>query len=80
MEKPAETLSFESSLKALEKIVTELEKGDLALEAQLKSFEKGVALSRECMQRLEEIERRVEYLIQGADGKLVSKDFDPIKE
>ena len=41
--------SFETSLKELEKIVAELEKGDVPLESQLKSFEKGVSLSRDCI-------------------------------
>lgn len=67
---------FESSLKELETIINQLEKGDLPLENQLKSFEKGVALSRECLKRLEEIEKRVETLVQGADGKLESVPFD----
>lgn len=71
-----ETNSFETSLKDLEKIVAELEKGDLPLENQLKSFERGVALSRECLKRLEEIERRVETLVQLPDGKLGTTPFE----
>jgi exodeoxyribonuclease VII small subunit len=76
MEKASDTLSFETSLKELEKIVAELEKGDFPLESQLKSFEKGVSLSRECMKRLEEIEHRVELLMQSQDGKLTTAPFD----
>ena len=71
-----EQVSFEVSLKDLEKIVGELEKGELPLEDQLKSFEKGVALSRECLKRLEEIERRVEKLMQSADGKVAAQTFE----
>jgi len=74
-ESKAQTSSFESSLKDLEKIVAELEKGELPLESQLKSFEKGVALSRECMSRLEEIERRVEKLVQTPEGGLATEEF-----
>ena len=70
-----ENVSFETSLKELEKIVGELERGDTPLEAQLKSFEKGVALSRECMKRLEEVERKVELLMQNPDGSLVTAPF-----
>lgn len=73
---PLETnLSFEVSLKELEKLVVELERGELPLEAQLKSFERGVALSRECMKRLEEVEKRVELLTQNGDGKLSTTPF-----
>ncbi|MBI4402547.1 MAG: exodeoxyribonuclease VII small subunit [Deltaproteobacteria bacterium] len=74
--KPSE-ISFETSLKELEKIVAELEKGELALESQLKSFERGVALSRECLKKLEEIEKRVETLVQQPDGKLTPVPFEP---
>ncbi len=71
-----DSVSFETSLKDLEKIVADLEKGDLPLETQLKSFEKGVALSRDCMKRLEEVERRVEQLMQNPDGSLASAPFE----
>ncbi len=71
-----ESTSFESSLKELEKIVAELERGELSLENQLKSFEKGVSLSRECMKRLEEVERRVETLMQAPDGQVNSAPFE----
>jgi exodeoxyribonuclease VII small subunit len=67
---------FEASLKELESIIGQLEKGDQPLENQLKSFEKGVALSRECLKRLEEIEKRVETLVPGSDGKLSTTPFE----
>lgn len=72
----AET-SFESALKELEKTITELEKGDLPLESQLKSFEHGVSLSRDCMKRLEDVEKRVELLMEKSDGSLTTTPFDP---
>jgi len=70
------SVPFEHSLKELEKIVGELEKGELALEDQLKAFEKGVALSRQCMKRLEEVEKKVEFLVQNAEGQLATQPFD----
>lgn len=72
--------TFETSLKELERVVAELEKGELPLEDQLKSFEKGVSLSRECMKRLEEVEKRVELLVQNGEGKISSSPFDAINE
>ena len=60
-------LPFETSLKELEKIVSQLERGDVPLEDQLKAFEKGVLISRECLKGLEETERRVELLVSGGD-------------
>lgn len=73
--KEPKTRSFETSLKDLEKIVGELEKGDSSLEAQLKSFEKGVALSRDCMKQLEEVEKRVELLIRDSENQLKSTPY-----
>lgn len=60
--------SFENSLKELEKIVRRLENGDLALEESLKLFEDGVKLSRECQERLNQAERRIEILLKDEDG------------
>lgn len=63
--------TFESSLQELEKIVRRLEDGDLPLEESLKLFEDGVRLSRECQERLNHAERRIEILLQDEEGKPV---------
>jgi exodeoxyribonuclease VII small subunit len=60
--------SFESSLKELEQIVQQLEGGDLPLERSLELYEQGVRLYRECQQRLDEAEHKVEILLKGSDG------------
>ncbi|MEO8041041.1 MAG: exodeoxyribonuclease VII small subunit [Acidobacteriota bacterium] len=62
--------TFESSLAELEKIVEQLENGELSLEESLKLFETGVKLSRECRERLSDAERRIEVLMKDGDGKL----------
>ena len=69
--------SFETSLAELEEIVARLESGDLALEASLELFEKGIKLSRECRKRLSSAERRIEVLIKEADGSLATREFQP---
>jgi exodeoxyribonuclease VII small subunit len=53
---------FETAIAELESIVKKLEEGDLALEASLQLYERGVHLSRFCHGRLEEAERRIEIL------------------
>ena len=53
---------FETAIAELETIVKKLEEGDLALEASLQLYERGVQLSRFCHSRLEEAERRIEIL------------------
>lgn len=71
--KKAQTQSrnFETSLTSLEKIVRELERGDLPLEKSLELFEEGVKLSRECQERLSEAERRIEVLLRDGEGRPV---------
>jgi len=69
--------TFEASLSQLETIVKKLEDGDLPLEESLKLFEKGVALSRECRERLTEAERRIEILIKDSEGKPAVSELDP---
>ena len=61
--------NFETSLNALERIVRDMEQGDLPLEKSLELFEQGVRLSRECQERLAEAERRVEVLLRDAEGR-----------
>lgn len=55
--------TFEQTLNALEKIVNELEGGDLPLEKALKKFDEGMALSRQCSAMLDETEKKVTQLL-----------------
>jgi len=67
--------SFEASLEALEKIVHQLENGDLPLEKSLDLFEQGIRLSRECQDRLTQAERRIEVLLRDNQGRTVVSPF-----
>lgn len=69
IKKEAKNVSFEMQLALLEKIVRELERGDLPLEKSLELFEQGVKLSRQCQERLNEAERRIEVLLRDGDGR-----------
>ena len=69
--------TFEASLAELEKIVEQLENGDIPLEESLKLFEIGVKLTRECRERLTEAERRIEVLMKDGDGKLNLSELSP---
>ena len=69
--------TFEASLNELERIVNQLEDGDLSLEESLKLFEEGVKLSRECQQRLAQAERRIEVLLKDADGNPALERLEP---
>jgi exodeoxyribonuclease VII small subunit len=74
--KPVE--SFEACLDELEKVVRELEGGDLTLERSLELFERGMTLSETCRTQLEAAETRVDMLIR-KDGKMVAEPFRPDK-
>ena len=74
--KPVET--FENCLEELEKVVKELEAGDLPLERSLELFERGMGLSDSCRKQLEQAETRVEMLIR-KEGKMVAEPFRPDK-
>jgi exodeoxyribonuclease VII small subunit len=66
---------FEECLDRLEKIVEELEKGDVPLEASLTLFEEGINLSTACRTELEQAEGKVEILLK-KNGKLQAEPFD----
>lgn len=68
------TYPFETSLSQLEKLVQQMEEGDLSLEESLKTFEKGVKLARECQTALKDAEQRVKLLIE-QNGDLEETDF-----
>lgn len=69
-----ENNTFEQSLKDLEKIVLELEKGEMSLDDSISSFEKGIALSRECSKKLDEAEKKINVLVSAENG-LEEKTF-----
>ncbi|MGH8213855.1 MAG: exodeoxyribonuclease VII small subunit [Rhodanobacteraceae bacterium] len=58
---------FEQSLDELEKLVARLEGGELSLDESLRSFERGIALFRECQSALEQAELRVKLLLDPND-------------
>lgn len=68
--------TFEASLEALERIVRQLEDGDLPLEKSLELFEQGIRLSRECQERLSQAERRIEILLRDNQGRPVAAPFN----
>jgi exodeoxyribonuclease VII small subunit len=72
-------VAFEASLDELERVVKELEKGELTLERSLELFEKGIKLTEQCKKQLEEAETRVELLVKRG-AKTVAVPFDPTQE
>jgi exodeoxyribonuclease VII small subunit len=81
---------FERSLAELEGLVERLEQGDLPLDEALSTFERGVALTRDCQASLQAAQQKVEILLKrsgeteirpfsvgsDADGALIDEDPD----
>jgi len=67
---------FEECLDRLDKIVGELEKGDVSLDRALELFDEGMKLSGSCRKELEEAEGKVEILLK-RNGKLQREAFEP---
>ena len=66
---PKET-SFETALARLEEIVDKLESGKLTLEESMACFEEGARLQKFCSEKLAAAEKKIELLVQKADGAL----------
>ena len=67
--------NFEQAMKELEKIVEELESGELPLEKALKKFEEGMTLSGFCSKMLDETDARITMLVSSPDGTLEKQAF-----
>ena len=72
-------VKFEKAMTRLEKIVEELEQGDLDIDKSLEIFEEGIKMSRACSKKLNEAEAKIEKLTKGKKGELVTELF-PVSE
>jgi exodeoxyribonuclease VII small subunit len=61
--KKSADFNFESTLKELNQLVEKLERGGLSLEESLQSFERGIALTRDCQKALQAAEQKVQILL-----------------
>lgn len=68
-------LSFEEALERLEKVVAEMESGELSLEACLQRFEEGSKLAGYCSRSLAAIEQKVEVLLEKDDGTIETREL-----
>lgn len=72
MAKKPENLSFEDSLSELERIVADLEQGEISLDDALKQFERGINLVRHSQSKLEQAQQKVAILLnQNEDSSLI---------
>ena len=71
-----EELTFEEAIENLEKIVSELENGDLPLDKSVESFKKGMELSNYCSKLLDDAEKTISILIEQRDGTVKEENFE----
>ena len=76
MSKQENNKDFETSLKKLEKIVSDLENGELPLEESIKTFEEGVKLTKHCQNLLSKAEIKIQKLVESKDGSVDLETFD----
>ena len=69
--------AYDALVARLERVVGELESGQLSLEHSIEKFAEGVRLAKDASRKLDEAERRVELLVRGADGEDVAVPLDP---
>ena len=60
----SDSANFEENMKQLEQIAKELETGDLDLDASVKKFEEGMKISKECEEKLTNIEAKLAKILQ----------------
>ena len=71
--------SFEENIEDLEKIVSELENGDLNLDDSVSKFEEGIKISKECNKILEDAEKKITILLN-KDGNIKEENFTTEEE
>lgn len=79
MPRKKSTPDFEQSLSELESLISQMEQGDLSLEASLAAFEEGIRLTRECQQMLDDAEQKVDMLTR-KEGEFKSVPFTAAQE
>ncbi len=72
-----ESLGFDEVLDRLRTLVSQLEDGNLSLEASLQVYEEGVRLARRGHSVLDQAEKRVELLVRESRGDAAGEDGQP---
>ena len=72
----AKKKTFEAALKDLEKIVKQMESGDLCLEDAVKKYESGMKQSKYCLDLLDKIEKKISLLTKDNYGNVKEEPFE----
>lgn len=68
-------VDFEVAMKELEKIIAELEKGELSLENSIERFQKGIEISKLCSKRLDDVEKKITIILEDEQGNIKEEPF-----
>lgn len=74
-DKVSKSKTFEKSLEELENVASMLEKGNLNLEEAISAFENGIKLSKECNEKLQKAEKRINILLEDESGEMKENKF-----
>ena len=72
---PGEPVSIEQAMERLDKLVEEMESGELPLEKLITRYEEGVKLVRHCQEKLDAAEQRIKIITRDASGPTGLRDF-----
>ena len=70
-----EDMSFETAIRRLEAVASELEKEGISLDESLKLYEEGIKLTRYCKEMLDGAQRKVNSLRLDGNGEVVESEF-----
>ncbi len=73
--KKEKEILFEDYLKKLEKIVQQLEEGELTLDESVKLYEEGMSISKICLEKLNKAKQKIEQLVVKGEEKYSLKPF-----
>jgi exodeoxyribonuclease VII small subunit len=69
-------LGFEAALKRLEEIVASMESGEVDLDTMIALFEEGQRLVKQCSATLNDVEKRIEKIVDDGKGGVA---VDPLE-
>lgn len=73
---PVDEMSFEDAMRELEKVVSDLERGDVELELSIKLYERGAKLKKRCETKLKEAEEKVAAITIDSSGQIGTKPVE----
>ena len=73
---PVDEMSFEDAMRELEQVVSDLERGDVALELSINLYERGAELKKRCETKLKEAEEKVAAITIDSSGQLGTKPVE----